>query len=222
MTWNELATNPRWRGTVGFIRNWVGSFDASHGMEPDELDRILRAKALCLPTAVREWCLLTANWSQEGFDVWVPPEAFAEHELLNVWVRPEGVEEVDGMVEVLTDTGGINHWGVSVAGVPHDDPPVVDLETGEIDFDSFSRMVAAMVVNDVLFVGEEPAELNREATRAQLTCLVSSLRGEYFGDAPLESAILVAFVYPRGGPAFGKARTSEGRALLERLRLGRE
>jgi hypothetical protein len=176
-------------------------------MAPAELDVILRAKPLNLPAAVREWYLLAANWNQGG---------------LNVWIRPGVLAACGGMVWVLGDTGGITHWGVRVADAGIADPPVFELdEDDEVAFPSFSRFVAAMIVNDVLFdyESEEPVKLTRDSIRTDMTCFVSSRYGDFFADDPLESATVVIFAYPGDGPVYGKSRTPEGRLLLQRLHL---
>ena len=206
-TWNDLATSARWCGVVSFIRNWVGPFDSHQGMDPEEFGEILRAKRLNLPAAVREWYLLAANWDQGG---------------LNVWIRPQALTACDGMVWILTDTEGINHWGVRVAELDIEDPPVFSLETNpdEVDFPSFTMFVAAMIVGDVIFdyETEAPVELNDDSACADLTCLVSARCGNLFADTALGSATVVVFAYPGNGPLFGKARTPTGRALLHRCR----
>ena len=178
-------------------------------MAPEELDETLRAKRLSLPATVREWYLLAARWDQGG---------------LNVWIRPSSLETYDGLIGILTDTEGINLWSVRVADHDIEDPPVVSEEgipNNSDAFPSFSKFVAAMIVNDVLFAGQstgEAPELDRDSARAALTRFVSSRSGDYFADAPLESATVVMFAYPNGGPVFGKSRTSAGHELLQRLR----
>lgn len=207
-TWDDLANGARWRGVVSFIRNWVGPFDASHGMPPEELEAILRAKRLDLPAAVREWYRLAGQWDQGG---------------LNVWIRPGELAASDGMVWILTDPHGIIGWGVRAADVETDDPPVWCREgpPNEVDFPTFSQFVAAMVVNDVILDHEAgaPAELDPGLARTDLTCLVSARCGEYYADAALKSATVVAFAYPARGRLFGKARTPAGEERLQRLRL---
>src|SRR5262249_53145081 len=135
--WNDLASSRRWRGVVSFIRDWVGPFNSAHGMAPEELDEALRAKSPSLPTAVREWYLLAAGWSQGG---------------LNVWLRPHELTAAEGMICILTDTQGINEWGIRAAEPDVEDPPVSLLQkTPEIDFPSFASFVAGMIINDVIF-----------------------------------------------------------------------
>lgn len=205
-TWNELANGARWRGIVSFIRNWVGPFDSDQGMSLGDLNVILRAKPLNLPAAVREWYLLAAKWTEGG---------------LNVWIRPQELTACDGIVWILTDTEGINHWGVRVADLDIDDPPVVSYENNtDIACPIFSMFVAAMIVNDVLFdyETEAPVELNHDSARADRMCLVSSCCGDFFADGPLESATVVMFAYPGNGPVYGKSRTPVGCALLQQLR----
>jgi hypothetical protein len=208
-TWSELAKSPRWRDVVCFIRDWVGPFDFDHGMALKELDEILLAKRLNLPAAVREWYRLAANWDQEG---------------LNAWIPPQDLTASDGAVWILTDSAGVNHWGIRVADLGAEDPPVFSLVAHEIDFSNFSSFVPAMIVNDVIFnyetEAEAPVELNPGAAREALACLISSAGcGDFYADAPLESATVVMFTYPENGSAFGRARTPTGHALLERLRL---
>jgi hypothetical protein len=89
----------------------------------------------------------------------------------------------------LTDTQGINRWGVRVADHGIEDPPVVNLEENpaEIDFPSFTSSVAAMIVNDVIYGSEteDPVELDPGIGCAGLTCLVSTQYGDYYADAAL-------------------------------------
>jgi hypothetical protein len=208
-TWNDLAISARWRGVVSFIRNWVGPFESVQGMAPKDLDLILRGKALNLPTAVREWYLLAANWNQGR---------------LAVWIRAEELAACDGVVWILTDTQGITHWGVRVADLDIEDPPVVSREANiDIVSPSFSKFVAAMIVNDALFDSEfeAPVELVHGSARAEQMCLFSSCFGDFFADGLLESATVVMFAYPGHGPVYGKSRTSAGRELLMRLRRQR-
>lgn len=158
---------------------------------------------LNLPSAVREWYLLAANWNQGG---------------MNVWIRPQALTPCEGMVWILADTGGVNLWGIRIADSDIDDPPVFVAGVPNEVFQSFSQFVAAMIVNDVLFP-RGAVQLNRESARAELMCLVTSTVGDFFADAPLESATVVMFAYPGNGPVYGKARTPAGNALLQRLRL---
>lgn len=204
--WNDLERSSRWRGVVSFIRNWVGPFDSAFGMVGAKLDAILAAKALKLPAAVWEWYLLAANWKQVG---------------LNVWIHPQDIEGSEGIVWILTDTEGITHWGVRVADFDIEDPPVVSLEqNNDVVTPTFSKFVAAMVVNDVLFGSgiEEPIELKRNSAHAHPMHFVTSCCGDFFADGPLESATVVMFAYPENGEVYGRSRTPAGRALLRRLR----
>lgn len=205
--WSNLASSRRWRGVVSFIRDWVGPFNSAHGMAPEELDEVLRAKSLSLPTALREWYLLAAGWSQGG---------------LNVWIRPQELAAADGMICILTDTDGITEWGIRAAEPDIEDPPVFFLQkTPEIDFQSFTSFVAAMIINDVIFASAtDPVELNPGAACAGLTCIISSRVGNFYAEAALDAApSVVMFAYPGNGPASGKSRTPAGHALLERFRL---
>ena len=204
-TWNDLANDARWRGVVTFIRNWVGPIDSDQGISPAQLDVILRAKPLNLPTAVREWYLLAGKWNQGG---------------LNVWIHPHELAACDGIVWILTDTAGVNLWGVRVEDLNIEDPPVVSHEKNDdIVSENFSRFVAAMIVNDVLFdySTEEPISLNHDSVHAERMRLFSSCNGDFLADGPLESSTVVIFAYPGNGPVYGKSRTSAGRALLRRL-----
>lgn len=207
-TWSDLANGPRWRGVVSFVHDWVGPFDAKQGMAWEDLNEILDAKSLNLPVAIREWYVLAANWDQGGLAVWIPPQELAAS---------------DGMVWILTDMEGITQWGIQVLDFEIEDPPVFSLEEGpsEFDFPSFTSFVAAMIASDVIFdySTEEPIELEPSSVRADLTCLVSGRCGDVYADAALDSATVVAFAYPRGGPAYGRSRTPAGHALLQRLRL---
>jgi hypothetical protein len=207
-TWDNLANNPRWRGVVSFIRNWVGPFDSDQGMASDEFDKILRENRLTLPATVREWYLLAANWDQGG---------------LNAWICPQALTISEGAICVLTDTQGVNYWGVRVADLGSEDPPVFVLEAtpDEVAFPSFTSFVAGMIVNDVLFghATEKPVEVDPRSASANLVCLVSARYGDFYADTTLESATVVIFAYPGADPAFGKSRTPEGQGLLEQLRL---
>ena len=205
-TWSDLATGRRWRG----VASWVGPFDSSCGMSAEELNQLLLRGSLALPAAVKEWYLLAARWSHlQG--------------ALNVWIDPQELAVKEGMVEVLTDTIGNNNWGVRTADHDIEDPPVYDLDTNpaQVDFPSFTSLVAAMIVNDVIFGSDtdEPMELNPGVARAGLTCFVSNRRGDFYADAVLEAAAVVMFSYPGNGPAYGKARTPAGHTLLQRLQL---
>jgi hypothetical protein len=168
LTWNDLATGVRWRGVVSFIRNWVGPFSSELGMAPDELDAILRGKRIDLPQAVREWYLLGVNWDQGG---------------LNVWIRPEALEPYGGMIGILTDHDGVNLWGIRLPDLCVDDPPVASGvgERSEIAFPSFSKFVAAMIMNDVLCATETAGmavTLNRQSACAALMCFAPSRFGD--------------------------------------------
>jgi hypothetical protein len=178
-------------------------------MTTHDFDSILRAKDLKLPAAVHEWYILAGNWNQGA---------------LNVWKHPQELAAYDGVVWILTDTQGVNHWGIRVADLNMEDPPVVSHEkSDEVVSSSFSRFVASMIVNDVLFdyETEEPVELERGAARANMMRSVSSCRGDFFADGPLESATVVIFAYPEDGPVYGKSRTPAGRALLQDMRRTR-
>ncbi len=172
----------------------------------EELDEILLGKSLALPAAVREWCLLAARWSQGGLNVWISPQELAAH---------------DGMACILTDTDGIKNWGGRAADHDIEDPPVYDLDAkpSEIDFPSFTSLVAVMIVNDVIFhPAAEPVELNPGVARASLTCFAPTPHGDFYADATLDAATVVMYAYAKG-PAYGKARTPAGYALLQRLQL---
>jgi hypothetical protein len=204
-TWNDLSNSERWRGVVSFIRSWVGPFNSEMGMPSKELDATLSANRLSLPTSVREWYLLAANWKQVG---------------LNVWIRPHELTAYDGVVWILTDTHGVTHWGVRVVDLSKEDPPVVTMEkNNEVVSPNFSEFVAFMTVNDVVFdyAVEEPIELNHDATRTDMMRPISACFGDLYADNNLESAAVVMFAYPNDGPVYGKARTSEGRRFLQGL-----
>jgi hypothetical protein len=207
-TWSDLATGPRWHGVASFIRDWVGPFDSACGVSAEELDEILLRESLFLPAAVREWCLLAARWSQNG---------------MNVWIRPQKLVARDGMVAILTDTQGANWWGFRAVDHDIEDPPVYDLDADptQVDFPSFTSLVAAMIVNDVIFGSgtDKPVKLNPDAARGDLTCFVSTPRGDFYADAVLDAATVVMFAYPGNGPAYGKARTHAGHTLLHRSQL---
>ena len=183
--WNELAGSSRWRGVVSFIRNWVGAFGPDQGMLPRELDAILRAKTLNLPVAVCEWYLLAANWTPKG---------------MNVWIHPRELMAYDGRVDVLHDKDGVNEWSIRIADLQQEDPPVV--ADDKIASPSFSKFVAAMIINDVLFdyETEEPVELKRAAACVEGMRIVASCFGDFVADGPLESAAVMLFAYPRNGP----------------------
>lgn len=206
-TWDELANSARWRGVVAFIRQWIGPFDSVFGIAAADLDVALHAKGLNLPTALREWYLLAGRWSQEGS---------------SVWIRPHEMTVYDGIIPVMTDDHGINHWGVRIADCSLEDPPVFrdEPEPAVIDFPSFTAFVPGMILNDVIFgyESESPVELDPEAVRVNLTRLVSAQCGGYYTDGALESASVIAFAYPLYDEAYGKARTGAGRAVLEELR----
>jgi hypothetical protein len=206
-TWSDLATGRRWHGVASFIRHWVGPFDSACGMSAEELDEVLLREPLFLPAAVREWYLLAARWSQNG---------------MNVWISPQKLAAEDGMVNILTDTHRVDRWGVRALDHDIEDPPVYDLDTNPTQtiFPSFTSLVAAMIVNDVIFGSDtEPVELNPDVARGDLTCFVSSPYGDSYADAVLEAAAVVMFAYPGNGPAYGKARTQAGHTLLQRFQL---
>lgn len=178
-------------------------------MSSEELDARLNEEIPNLPTAVREWYILAGNWNQGG---------------LNVWFKPEDLRIADeaNVIVLLTDDYGINHWSICVSDVHHEDPPVVllDVRTYEFVCSRFSEFAATMVMNDFIYADEttgDPIELDPNSVRATLTCPFPS-RSAYFTDAPLESATIVAYVYP-SSTAQGKSRTPEGRALLESLQV---
>jgi hypothetical protein len=177
-------------------------------MAENELTALLRAKGLRLPEAVREWYSLAAHWKQGGIGVWVPPAELAPRD---AW-----------MIQVYGDTQGATCWGVRIADVRRADPPVVDETEGPDNdvYPSFSKFVAAMIINEVIFGDEgydEQVDLDPESVRRSLKCLVPGRYGDVFTDGTLESASVVAFTYPNNGPAYGIARTQAGCKLLERL-----
>jgi hypothetical protein len=201
--WNELANSPRWGGVVAFIRNWIGPFNAKMGMNPEELEAILNGKGLHLPVAVREWQILAANWCPGR---------------LNVWIHPSDLTLRDEAVALLTDTVGATSWEIRLADFHELDPPVYSVEMDCRVSPSFSKFVAAMTINDVLFGDdEEPEEVRLLAAQQVLTSFLSSPIGDYFTDNDLKTATVLAFAYPNGGFAHAKARTSAGRAVLKRL-----
>lgn len=198
----EIAASQRWRGVVGFIENWIGPFDDSSGMDPEELNSVLHSKGISLSEAIQEWCILSANWNQCGINVWIPPSR---------------LEENEGIITVLSDREGISNWHVAGIDMHKVDPPV--FSWGEPAFPSFSEFVAAMVVNDFLFANDEtgePTELAMEA-RSELAALGTGQLGlDFFTNGPLESATVVAFAYP--DKVLAKARTPAGTAWLARQR----
>lgn len=206
--WQILANSSRWRGIVEFIRNWVGPFDCDAGMSESTLDASLNAVGLSLPSAMREWYLLAGNLQQVGLNVWIHPDSLAVH---------------DGVIEVLTDPYGITSWRVSCRRLHVDDPPVdSDDEIDEGAFSCFTDFVAAMTVNDAIFgdpMVDDTVELNPRDARRTLARLVASRVGDFYADAPLESASVVMFDYLGDGPTVGKARNATGRQLLDRLRI---
>jgi hypothetical protein len=111
--------------------------------------------------------------------------------------------------------------GLRAAAPDIEDPPVYDLDANptEIDFPSFTSLVAAMIVNDVIsHPATEPVGLNPGVARAGLTCFAPTRHGDFHADAALDAATVVMYAYANG-PAYGKARTPAGYALLQRFQL---
>jgi hypothetical protein len=219
-TWADLANSPRWRSTIVFIRNWIEPFDSDKGMEPDELDSMLRVQNLTLPTSVREWYLLARNWEPVHLNLWIGPE-----ELLAQARSRFAASE--GLVCILTDPDGVLHFCLRLKDLHADDPPVCTSEEGEdeIRCEKFSEFVAQMTVNDVIsdYRIDPSVELDANSVRAELTPLFPStsprfFAERFFADGPLESATIVAYTYGEEGPAFGKSRASDRDPLFERLR----
>lgn len=205
-TWEDLANSARWRGIVSFIRNWIGPFDSNQGIAPEELDAILRSNSITLPAVVREWYLLATKWNHDGESRWLPPEELMAHEQ-KMWIS--------------FDVHGVSRWGIRISDLGTNDPPVFsDEDTKHLIFSSFSQFVAAMIMNDKLYsdVAEDAVELNPDKVLTALTCVVQSTVGNFYADAPLDRATVIAFSYPRNGPAHGKSRTPDGHALLDQLR----
>ncbi len=202
-TRTEIALSNRWRGVVGFIENWIGPFESDQQTTSADLDALLGTNGPCLSEAIQEWCILTANWSQGGLNVWIPQSALAEH---------------DGLINVLTDVEGICRWSVRSKDMANDDPPVIFLDESD-GFQHFSAFVAAMVVSDFLFANDRAGEAIELKTAAltELTCFASANCGGFYADAALDAATLVAFAYP-SGEVYGKSRTPAGAKLLARLR----
>ena len=65
-------------------------------MPKSELHAIFDSKAFPVPSAVREWCQLAANWKTSG---------------LNVWIPPNEISVADGVLWLLTDPERITMWG---------------------------------------------------------------------------------------------------------------
>jgi hypothetical protein len=157
---------------------------------------------------MREWYLLAGNWQPGG---------------LNVWGAPDSLEVVDQTIEVLTDPYGVTSWRVRCGRLRLDDPPVeCDDEFDGAAFSCFTDFVAAMAVNDALFGDptiDDPVESNPREARRSLVRAVASRVGDFYADAPLESAAVVMFDHLGDGPTVGRARTASGRQLLDRLRI---
>ena len=191
IAWNELAVSPRWQGLVRFIRRWIGPFEAEQGLQPGALDKYVDHTVGRLPAAVREWYLLAGNWSSTDLSVWTPAAR---------------LEASEGMVFLVGD--GVNSWGVRVADLTNEDPPVYDLDASlEPDFPAFSTFVASMIINAVIFdyEAEEPIELSRAQAARDLHCFLSTRRGDFLTEGALEVTNFVAFAYPSDGPVCGRS-----------------
>lgn len=203
--WRDLAASVRWRGIVAFAGNWIAPLEPSHGMHPSQLDSILETKGMHLPTAVREWYLLSANRPQDGLIVWILPKNFAAG---------------DGVLWLLTDPDGINDWGIRIADLANDDPPVV---TGKgnphIACSAFTQFVATTIACNAIFdCGVDgPVELRPDAIHDASMLHIASCFGDVFVDGSLESATIVMFAYPANEGVFARSRTTWGRERLEKL-----
>ena len=72
---------------------------------------------------------------------------------MNVWIGPQELAAEAGMVEVLTDTQGVNRWefGLRITTSRIRLSTIWTSNPTQIDFPSLTSLVAAMIVNDVAF-----------------------------------------------------------------------
>jgi hypothetical protein len=126
----------------------------------------------------------------------------------------------EGRIVVLGDIAGVTGWEIRAVDADIEDPPVYSSDVpDDISHPSFSKFVAAMIINDILFADGNYVELKPQAARSALIPLNLSTDESLFADGPLESATVLVFDYHGDGPVCAKARAPAGNALLQQLRI---
>ncbi|MAG93985.1 MAG: hypothetical protein CMJ48_09575 [Planctomycetaceae bacterium] len=102
----------RWTALRTLIGQWYKPLSDDDGARRTDLDEAEHSLGISLPITLREWYTLAGN----RHDVWC-----AQDQL----VRPESLAVRDDVLVFYIENQGVVRWGIPVASLGLDDPPVV-------------------------------------------------------------------------------------------------
>ena len=133
----------RWAALRKLIGQWYRPLNKSDGMPYVELDQAEQSLGVGLPAAFREWYALSGNRSE----IWSGQDKL---------LIPKELSIQDDVLVFYVENQGVVRWGIPVASLSHEDPPVVVESVDErakwiIQNDWLSAFALQRLVSDIKF-----------------------------------------------------------------------
>jgi hypothetical protein len=170
----------RWRLVDEFIEVWHRPLAPEDGYSEAELRAAEQRLGCELPAALREWYALAGRradvWSRQ--DRLLPPDRLR-------------IDPGSGTLIVRSENQGCEHWGIRVADLSRDDPPVWEVRGSELASPTTTAFACLVLLYEVKFArgvawaGIEGAdeEVRAGATRGLRRC---DLPDRYWAASPLQ------------------------------------
>ena len=130
----------RWRLVEEFVEVWHRPLAPGDGYPEPDLAAVERRLGVRLPPALREWYALGGRRA----DVWSRQDAL--HSPDELYIRPDA----DALV-FRSENQGCERWGIRVADLGRDDPPVLEIGAGLDASPTVSAFACQMAVLEALF-----------------------------------------------------------------------
>lgn len=154
----------RWDILSRFIADWYRPLAPGDGYSAAELEQCATRLAIPLPTALREWYRTAGRRD----DVWRQQDTL---------LSPEELFCEDGVLHFCLENQAITSWGVMLADLSQEDPPVVvqdERNVWVVQSSQLSEFVLHLAVYLVQF-GESIAHIHGHAQPACVEQITSSL-----------------------------------------------
>ncbi|HEX4608880.1 MAG TPA: TIGR02996 domain-containing protein [Urbifossiella sp.] len=130
----------RWRLVEEFIEVWHRPLAPEDGYSEDDLQAAEHRLGYPLPAALREWYALAGRrgdvWSLQ--DHLMPPES--------LWFDPHS----DTLI-IRSENQSCERWGIPVADLSRDDPPVVEVDAGVPASPTTTAFACLVLLYEVMF-----------------------------------------------------------------------